>query len=151
MSLKTVFSDSCFLEEMKIYAATASSSPDTKREYNKIAGIKMNDGNDRVLGNQQQLKFLVKMAGRNNLQLKLMPPGMSKSKQNQSKFIKKRKEISWTCEWILESCAASVLSHRHFESALLGEICPLGLKTIEYHIYIKNILHRVFVGCTSTY
>jgi hypothetical protein len=84
-----------------------------------ISNSKVEPGEKKSGVNAQKaainLKSIVKHALSNNNTVKLLPTGMSRAKKNQSKYIKKRKEISWTIEWIFQDEGAAqftTFSHR---------------------------------------
>jgi hypothetical protein len=106
MNINTVFSDAVFLQEIKAAKLQTGATGTTGAEKN----------------NQFQannLKMIVKNAANNNITVRVMPSGLSRAKLNQSKYIKKRKEVSWTLEWIFQdeddtdTNDVSVINHRY--------------------------------------
>ena len=107
LNANTVFSDSIFLQDIK----TGISNSKVEHGEKKSGVNALKSG----VNAQKAAKSIVKHALSNNNTVKLLPTGMSRAKKNQSKYIKKRKEISWTIEWIFQDEGAAqftTLSHR---------------------------------------
>lgn len=109
MNLKTVFSDSLFLQEIRSSVACGT-----------IVGRGRVQEKHHHQGAINNLKQIVKHASLNNCAVKIAPVGLKRARSNQSKFLKKRKEISWTIEWQfldeneqLEGKRETILTHRY--------------------------------------
>lgn len=140
ININTLFSDSAFLQDIKQHTLTQST------DFQQIQKNNQSQANNS--------KVIVKHAASNNTVVKVMPLGLSRAKLNQSKYIKKRKEISWTIEWIFHeanSNALSIFNHRNLETDLLGDLQKKTAKSlIEQNavidsspkfIYIKDTLY----------
>ena len=141
MNLNTVFSDSSFLQEIKSAVAVGT----VAREGN--AGQEKYHHHQGAINN---LKQIVRHASSNNCTVKLAPGGLKRARTNQSKFLKKRKEISWTIEWRFqikekdnehqaegEDEFITILNHRYSRSLLYK-----ALKLFYSHITYSEILKR---------
>lgn len=143
MNLNTVFSDSSFLQEIKSAVAVGTVA------WEGNAGQEKYHHHQGAINN---LKQIVRHASSNNCTVKLAPAGLKRARTNQSKYIKKRKEISWTIEWRFqiedkyneqqadeEDGFITVLNHRYSNAVSLS-----STKTLYSHPTYSEILKRSF-------
>ncbi|KNA17734.1 hypothetical protein SOVF_077490 [Spinacia oleracea] len=74
------------------------------------------------------LKALRSAAGRKGTKLLLLPSGMAKRENNQTRFNQRKKFISWTIEWRFNSTDVVLLEHGVHESTTLRSVIEKHLQ-----------------------